>query len=64
MADEIDRAQALDEHFRQIALRKVQQSATVTPLATGECLYCGETVELDRRWCDRECRDLWEREQR
>lgn len=28
--------------------------------ATGECLFCGEDVKPDVRWCSPECRDDWE----
>lgn len=31
---------------------------------TGFCLYCGEPLSKGRRWCDAECRDEWESEQR
>lgn len=31
------------------------------PLATGNCHYCDAPVAEGRRWCDSECRDLWER---
>ena len=34
------------------------------PAPTGECFWCGETVADHMRWCDSECRDQYEREQR
>lgn len=30
---------------------------------TGFCLFCGEPVPKGHRWCDKVCRDLWEKEQ-
>ena len=32
--------------------------------ATGGCLYCGEPVPPGERWCDKECRDEWEKEEK
>lgn len=46
-----------EERARALALRR-----PTAPRATGFCLFCEEPVELDRRWCDADCRDLWERE--
>lgn len=46
------------------------QSALVTsrkpegPAATMECLFCGAGLDGIKRWCDADCRDGWEREQR
>jgi hypothetical protein len=31
---------------------------------TGYCLTCGAPLPKGRRWCDAECRDEWEREQK
>lgn len=31
---------------------------------TGYCAFCGDDVDLPRRWCGAECRDAWEREQK
>lgn len=30
----------------------------------GLCLFCGESLPDLRRWCDVDCRDLWDREQK
>jgi len=27
--------------------------------STGECLECGELVEMPKRWCSVSCRDQW-----
>ena len=64
MADEIDKAQELNDLYLRAALQKQQQQSTVTPSGTGRCLYCDEPIPLDRRWCDASCRDGWEKEQR
>lgn len=34
------------------------------PAATGRCLWCDDIVGDTARWCGRECRDQYEREQR
>ena len=39
------------------------------PAFTGACLYCGTPIEirpvgqLQPRWCNADCRDLWQQEQ-
>lgn len=30
----------------------------------GYCLFCGAEIEPPRRWCDADCRDLWERQRK
>lgn len=30
---------------------------------TGYCLFCGEPLTDNKRWCDADCRDMWEKEQ-
>jgi hypothetical protein len=34
------------------------------PAATGRCLYCDEILHDQRRWCDAEHREQWEKETR
>jgi hypothetical protein len=56
--DEIDRADAEVERSLAEAIRKRRPPG---PAPTGLCLYCEEVVDDDSRWCDIECRELWER---
>lgn len=58
MADEIDRGCELEEKYREAAIlvRKLEG-----PKPTGECLWCGESMEDGRRWCGARCRDRWEK---
>lgn len=35
-----------------------------SPKSTGYCLHCGAVVERGARWCNPDCRDDWEREER
>jgi hypothetical protein len=34
------------------------------PKPTGQCLNCDETLRPEHRWCDAECRDMWQQQQR
>ena len=34
------------------------------PLPNGRCHFCDEIVNDEQRFCDTDCRDGWEREQR
>lgn len=31
------------------------------PAATGRCLFCDDELDHGMRWCNAECRDLWEK---
>lgn len=59
--DEADRADSLQESALVEALYRMRKAAeTLHP--TGECLWCGEIVGDYHRWCDADCRDMWERD--
>lgn len=60
MADIIDQANDTADLYLNAALRKQQHEDIVTPSGIGMCLSCGEPVEGDRRWCDKDCRDDWQ----
>ncbi|SFK92572.1 hypothetical protein SAMN05216302_102135 [Nitrosomonas aestuarii] len=45
------------ERERMIAQARKSQPEAV---ATGACLFCGDPVEDQMRWCSPECRDDWE----
>lgn len=59
MADALDRAAEHEEFMRAEAFK-----ASIKPpkpiAATGQCLFCETTLPPPRRWCDAECRDLWQ----
>lgn len=61
MADFADLGADREERDRALAL-KVR--APEGPTATGACLCCGEPLADGLRWCDAECRDAWQAEQR
>ena len=61
MADDIDIAneRAALRLKKQLEVRK-----PTGPAATGYCLNCDSPMESDiseRRWCDQECRDDWQK---
>lgn len=62
MADELDRASGYEELERLSAFNKISKRPMKEAEATGCCLYCGEALPGDLRWCDAECRDDWELE--
>jgi hypothetical protein len=60
MADEIDDANDTAQLLLDASLAKKKPAG---PSPTGACLWCGEPLEDDRRWCSPECRDAWEANQ-
>jgi RNA polymerase-binding transcription factor DksA len=64
MSDIIDKANDLVEQTDSLALRAVRSKLKPEVEATGYCLACGEDVEAPRRWCDADCRDMWEKDKR
>lgn len=56
--DVADRAQMdtdfLEEHRQKPVTKEAEE--------TGYCLFCGEPVPPGYRWCDKSCRDQWEKE--
>lgn len=61
MADFADLGAAREQQDLAIALA---QRKPAGPAPTGYCLCCGEAVDDGRRWCDAECRDAWQADQR
>lgn len=59
MSDEADVANDNIERDINVA-RRVLASKQPEAYFTGECLHCGEEVKEPRRWCDADCRTLWE----
>ena len=58
MPDALDIASDRAELARQAAAT-IRRPTGPTP--NGRCHYCDEIVDDERRWCDAECRDAWER---
>jgi len=49
--------------MRDLALRRAANHAPDLP-ATGECHWCGSLVAEGHRFCDRDCRDMFDRAQK
>lgn len=64
MSDIIDKANDLVEQTDSMALRAVRAKLKPEAEPTGYCLACGEDVAPPRRWCDADCRDMWEKDKR
>ena len=64
MADQFDLASTYEELDRQSALNRLESTKLHSPESTGHCLYCGEELSDGRRWCNADCRDEWEKEQK
>ena len=67
MADEADIGNENAEDFREYNQNEIARLAGVLETtAKGYCLNigCGEPLDGDKRWCNAECRDLWERDKK
>jgi hypothetical protein len=60
MADIVDITADREEHNIAHALRAARK--VEAPAATGRCFFCDEIVADSMRFCDAECRDMWDRE--
>lgn len=60
MADQIDDAQEFEQLRRDIAVKHRMPRG---PVAKGSCLFCDASLPAGKRWCDQECRDLWQKEE-
>lgn len=59
MSDEADMTQdrmEIEEKIRKRYVHRPEREAD----AVGYCLECGEELPLTMRWCDADCRDMWE----
>lgn len=63
MADDADKAAEQQELMETRQIQQLRELAGRQEVgATGACLSCGELLnDYDRRWCDADCRDDWER---
>ena len=61
MADFADLGADREEKDRALALMVRKPEG---PAAIGVCLCCGSPLPEGLRWCDAECRDLWQSEPR
>lgn len=59
--DDFDRASEFEALRRRLALAYRKPDG---PAPCGHCLFCEEAVPAGARWCNKDCREDWEREQR
>ena len=65
MSDIIDNANDLVELTDSLAVKAIRENLKPEAEFTGECLWCGEEdLPHPKRWCDTDCRDLWEKDRR
>lgn len=62
--DDADRAEEKIEQALDDALAEVRRAQDKGPRAVGACNYCGEPLPDHMRFCDADCRDAWDHEQR
>ena len=62
MVDEVDRATEQVQKSIEDTLKNID--TTIPKNITGECLTCGLSVDNERRWCNADCRDNYEKNQR
>ena len=60
MADQLDRAQ--QEHDLHLSLQLKHRNPALP--VTGYCHWCGDIAPADARFCDSDCRDDFEKDQR
>lgn len=61
MADIADKA---NDHIERENAGLLAKRLPTGPAACGACHFCGEEVHGEARFCDADCRDDYEREQR
>jgi hypothetical protein len=69
MPDEADIGNDLMLLQTELAIRESAARSSGLPPASKNCLFCGADLPaggagVQARWCDEDCRDDWEREQR
>jgi len=65
VSDIADKGNEAADLFLSAALRNRQNAAITAPTSgIGICLNCHAEVEGERRWCNAECRDEWQAEQK
>ena len=62
MVDDVDKANEQVQKGIEDTLKNI--STVIPKNITGECFTCGQPVDNERRWCDADCRDNYEKNQR
>jgi hypothetical protein len=64
LSDAGDRAQQATEDLTSFTISNIRSNVGRTLLHSGYCYYCDEKVRSPHLFCDLDCRDDWEREQK
>ena len=62
MVDDVDKATEQVQKGIEDTLKNI--STVIPKNTTGECLTCGLPVDNERRWCNADCRDNYEKTQK
>ena len=58
--DVSNQATRQEELMRELAIKRAANNVPVIP-ATGACHWCDALLPVGARFCDKDCRDDWER---
>lgn len=61
--DTIDDANDMQERILSATIQSIRNRAR-TMLYTGMCYYCTEEVHSPKLYCDKDCEEFWNRDQR
>lgn len=61
--DTADFAAALEAAHISKSLHLARLNAD-SPVAVGECLFCETPIPQPHRWCDSQCRDEWQADEK
>ena len=61
--DDADRAAEREDIDREAAVAAIRRRIEVMP-SLGYCYYCGEALRAGKRFCDADCRDDYDRQEK
>ena len=61
MDDDIDRANDYTQYITDVAIHNASHEAHKIINSTGQCIWCGDKIKDEKRWCSIECRDEYQR---
>jgi hypothetical protein len=62
-ADILDEAQEINQALTDFAITEIRKSSQIDySNPTGLCFWCNSEVGTERRFCDKQCCESWERE--
>ena len=61
MSDDADVANDLIQYAIHNGIKNASSEAHKIVNSTGQCIWCGDKVKDQKRWCSIECRDEYQR---